>query len=420
MENYDYSKLSLADFLNKGDNDIVELSKRFADYYDDVIRHKHSYWRRVSTSGSGPVMTIFDPYTNKERDMIYLASNDYLNLTRHPRTIEAGRRALEKYGSGAGSVPLLGGTLDLHIELEKKIAKFKGCESAIIFTNGFGSNSGSVGALLGDSGVAILDMLVHASIIDGCKQSNIEFFKHNNMESLEKVLAKVKDKHKTKIVIVDGVYSMDGDIAYLDKIVEIAHSYGALVMVDEAHATGVIGKNGRGTPEYYNLEGKVDIVAGTFSKAVGVVGGFVASTKDIINYLYFYTRSYMFSTAQTPQTAGSIIEALNVIEEEPQLRERLWRNINHFRKGINDIGFNTGNAETAIFPLIIGDDTKVKEMCRELHENDIYVNPVLYPAVAKRLARIRISLMSAHEIEHLDKTLNVLEYLAKKYDVVKK
>jgi glycine C-acetyltransferase len=418
MRDIDSTKYSLADFLNKGDKDIDEITREFYEYCKDTYELKHLNYKRVSLDGSGPVMRVVDPWTREEREMIYFASNDYLNLTRHPRTIAAGMRALEKYGTGAGSVPLLGGTLDIHMELEKRVAEFKGCEAAIIFTNGFGSNAGTVAALLGEKGVAILDMLVHASIIDGSNGKNIEFFKHNDMNSLEKVLKKVENKHKTKIVMVDGVYSMDGDIAHLDKIVELAHRYGALVMVDEAHATGVLGKNGRGTPEHFGIEGKVDIVAGTFSKAVGVVGGFIASTREIITYLYFYARSYMFSTAQTPQTTASIIEALNVIEEEPELRQKLWDNIYYFRSGLKDIGVNTGNSETAIFPIIVGNDLKVKDMCKELHEAGIYVNPVLYPAVPRRLARLRFSLMATHKKEHLDKALNMVEYLAQKYEVI--
>lgn len=189
---------------------------------------------------------------------------------------------------------------------------------------------------------------------------------------------------------------MDGDIAPLDQIVEIAHAYGAFVMVDEAHATGVIGKNGRGTPEHCNVEGKVDIVAGTLSKALGAVGGFIATNKELVNYLHFYSRAYMFSTAPTPQATASLIEALNVIEEEPELRQRLWDNIRYFRENLLKLGFNIGNQQTAIFPIIIGDDYKVKEMCRELHEAGIYVNPVFYPAVPRRLSRIRISLTAGH------------------------
>ena len=264
----DSTKYSLADFVDTPDLDIMERAELFATYADDMRQRRHAQYRRISTTGSGPTMEILDPYTGERREMIYMASNDYLNLTKHPRTIAAGREALEKYGSGAGSVPLLGGTLDIHVELEQKIAKFKGCEDAILYTSGFGSNCGTLLAMLDKQDVAILDLLVHASIIDGCKNTNIKHFRHNNMQSLERALSKAQDEYRTKLVVVDGVYSMDGDIAKLDEIVELAHAYGAYVMVDEAHATGVIGDNGRGTPEYFGLEGQVDIVAGTFSKGL--------------------------------------------------------------------------------------------------------------------------------------------------------
>ncbi len=414
----DSTKYSLADFLDTPDLDIMGRAKLFNDFIEDSRDKRHQQYRRVSLSGSGPVMQVMDPYTGQIREMIYMASNDYLNLTKHPRTIEAGRLALEKYGSGAGSVPLLGGTLDIHVELEKKIAKFKGCESAILYTSGFGSNAGTLLAMLTDKDVAILDLLVHASIIDGCKGTNVQHFRHNSMESLERALAKAKDKYRTKLVVVDGVYSMDGDIAKLDEIVKLAHAYGAYVMVDEAHATGVIGANGRGTPEHFGIEGQVDIVAGTFSKGLGVVGGFIAAKRELIELLHFYSRHYMFSTAPTPQSTGSLIAALDVIETEPELRAQLWDNINYFRKNLLKLGFDLGNAETAIFPLIIGDDLKVREMSRLCHERGLYVNPVLYPAVPKRLARVRISLMSAHTREHLDKTLNIVEDTARELQII--
>jgi glycine C-acetyltransferase len=375
-------------------------------------------YKRVALNGSGPVRLVKDMYTGDIREMIYLASNDYLNLTTHPKVVEAGRAALDKYGAGAGSVPLLGGTIDLHIELEKKIAEFKSCESAIIYTSGFGSNAGTLLSLLQKEDIAVLDMLVHASIIDGCKNTNIKYFRHNNMDSLEATLKKVKDDYRTKLVVVDGVFSMDGDIAPLDSIVEIAKHYGAYVMVDEAHATGVIGKTGKGTPEHCNVQGKVDIVAGTFSKGLGGVGGFIASNKELVRLLNFYSRSYMFSTAMTPQVAGSLIAAIDVIGSEPELREQLWWNINYFKKNLSELGFNLGNSETAIFPLILGNDNLVKDTVRTLHEMDIYVNPVLYPAVSRRLARIRMSLMATHTKEHLDKALNALEYVGRKFDII--
>lgn len=413
----DSRNLSFADFM-KVDADIMGRAKLFKEFCDDVVDKRHMQYRRVSMDGSGPVMRVQDRYTGTLKEMVYLASNDYLNLTKHPKTIEAGQAALLKYGSGAGSVPLLGGTLDIHIELEEKLAKFKGCEEAIIYTSGFGSNCGTLLSLLQEEDIAVLDMLVHASIIDGCKNTNTKFFRHNDMDSLEKVLTRVKDKYRTKLIIVDGVYSMDGDIAHLDKIVELAKAHGAYVMVDEAHASGLIGETGRGTPQHFNIEGKVDIVAGTLSKALGAVGGFIAASSELVELLHYYSRPYMFSTAMTPQVAGSLIAAIDVIENEPENRERLWNNIRYFRKNLLELGFDLGNSETAIFPIIVGDDYKVKEMCRRLHELDIYVNPVAYPAVPRKLSRIRMSLMSAHTKEHLDKALDALEEVGREFGVI--
>ncbi len=408
---------SLADFFDV-DADITGRAKMFGEYLKDIREKRHLQYRRISTDGSGPVMKVVDHYTGKIKEMVYLASNDYLNLTKHPRTIAAGRKALEKYGSGAGSVPLLGGTLDIHIELEKKIAKFKGCEDSIIYTSGFGSNCGSLLSILQEKDIAILDTYVHASIIDGCKSTNIRFFRHNDMNSLERVLQRVKDKYRTKLIAVDGVYSMDGDIAPLDRIAELAKTHGAYVMVDEAHATGVIGDTGRGTPQHHKIEGKVDIVAGTLSKALGGVGGFIAANSELVELLRYYSRPYIFSTAMTPQVAGSLLAAIDVIEEEPEHRERLWENIRYFKSNLTALGFDLGNSETAIFPIIIGNDLKVKEICRRLHELDIYANPVMYPAVPKRLSRIRMSLMSAHTKEHLDKALDALETAGREYGVI--
>jgi glycine C-acetyltransferase len=418
MPTINFNEASLTDFFDLEKADIFQRAEIFSEYAQHTREMKHDYYRRVSLDGSSPVMNILDQYTGMPKEMIYLASNDYLNLTKHPRTIAAGMRALEKYGAGAGSVPLLGGTSDIHVGLERKIAKFKGCQDAIIYSSGYGANSGSLLGLLQDKDIAILDRLVHASIIDGCKGTNVKYFKHNDLKSLEQILDRSKNKYRTKLVIVDGVYSMDGDIAPLDKLVELVKAYGAHLMIDEAHASGVLGQHGRGTPEHFNLEGKIDIVSGTFSKALGCVGGFVAANHELVELLHFYSRSYMFSTALPPQVVGSLIEAIDVVETEPQLREQLWVNINYFKENLLNLGFDIGNSQTAIFPIIIGDSYKVKEACKMLHERGIFVNLVLYPAVPKRLSRLRMSLMCNHTKEHLDKALTELEYVGKKLSII--
>ncbi len=408
---------SLADFYDIPECDIFQRADLFWAYSCLVKRQGHYNYRRISTTGSGPTMIVIDRNTGLARLMICLASNDYLNLTKHPKVIAAGIQAIQKYGSGAGSVPLLSGTLDIHIELEAKIAEFKGCEDAITYTSGFGSNFSTIFSLLGKNDVAVLDTLVHASIVDGCANTNRKRFSHNDPASLEKVLKKYKDQFRTKLVIIDGVYSMDGDIAKLDEIIWVSKKHRAYVMVDEAHATGVIGLSGKGTPEHFNVEGQVDIVAGTFSKGLGCVGGFIAGGKELIELLRFFSRGYMFSTAMTPQSTASLIAALDVIQNEPHLLQSLWHNIRHFRERLLSYGFNIGRSETAIFPIIIGDDYKVKEAVKLLHEQGIYANPVLYPAVRKSQSRIRMSLMSSHTIDHLDAAFEALKIVDKKIGI---
>ncbi len=414
----DSTKLSLADFANMPGVDIMERGRQICEFIDDAKRLDQYQWRRVALDPSGPVRRVIDRKTGKIMEMIYLASNDYLNLTTHPKVVQAGIEALQKYGAGAGSVPMLGGTLDITLELEQKVARFKGTESAIIYTSGFGSNTGTLLSLLQKQDVAVLDKLVHASIIDGCQNTNIRTFRHNDMDSLESLLKRVKNKYVTKLVVVDGVYSMDGDIAPLDQIVEIAHRHGAYVMVDEAHATGVIGKTGKGTPEHFGIEGQVDIVAGTFSKGLGAVGGFIASNRCVTELLTHYSRSFFFSTAMPPAVVGALLAALDVIEQEPQHQQNLWKNIEYFRANLLALGFNIGNSQTAIFPVIVGDDIKVREASRLLNQMGIYVNPVPFPAVPKKLGRIRMSLMSAHTREHLDKALGALEEVGKELKII--
>ncbi len=387
-------------------------------FISDLGKKHHAQIARKSLSGSAPEMLVEDQYDGSTRRMIYFGSNDYLNLTKHPRLKRAAIDAIEQYGTGAGSVPLLGGTFDIQTSLEEELAEFKGCESAMVFTSGFVSNYGALSALLGPADCAIADKLIHASLMDGCRNTNVAKFRHNDMESLEETLKACREKYKTKIVIVDGVYSMDGDIAHLNVIVDLAHRYDAMVMVDEAHATGVIGKEGRGTPEHFVIEGSVDIVAGTLSKAMGAVGGFIASSKRIIQYLRYSSRPYIFSTAMVPSATAASREALKVIVEEPELRIKLWENINYLRSRLENFGFNLHGSQSAIFPIIIGDDFIVKEMCRKLHENNIYVNQVSFPAVSVRMSRLRISLTAGHTLEHLDLLADNLAELGKEYGII--
>ncbi len=416
----DLTDQNLSHFMELPDRDIFAKTRPFMDFMNALKKEEYFHWHRILTSPSEHRVKIHDIYTGEIREMVMMTSNNYLGLTTHPRVVEAGLKAQERYGAGAGSVPLLGASLDLHRELEQRLAKIKGCEDAIIFTSGYSSNVGCVSALVRHGDVAINDRLNHASILDGCKLSGgmLRAFKHNNMESLERVLTECDNEFNGKLVIVDGVFSMDGDITPLPDVLRIAHAHGARVMIDEAHATGVIGEHGFGTPEHFHVEGQVDIVAGTLSKALGGVGGFVASSKEVVNYLRFYARSYMFSTALPPAVTGSLIAAIDVIETEPELREKLWYNIRYMMDNLRRMGFDLGRAETAIIPIIVPDERILKLMSREIHQAGIFLNPVYYPAVPKKLSRLRLSLMATHTQEDLDDTLAVLERVGKKYGII--
>lgn len=372
-------------------------------YLDDLKAQKLYTYRREMAGACLPMVEM-----EKKQSMIHLASNDYLNMSQHPRVKSAAALALETYGMGSGSVPMLTGTHALHTRLEKKLAEFKGVEDAMIFSSGYGTNMGVLRALLGPHDVAICDAYAHASLMDGCAHASRMVFRHNDLNSLEHCLNKAKDQ-QNKLVVLDGVYSMDGDIARLDEITEMAHHYGAWVLMDDAHGTGVIGQNGRGTLDYFAHRAKADVLTGTFSKALGSVGGFVGGSKEMISYLQIATRSYMFSTSPAlPVTAG-VIAALEVLESNPDCIQKLWRNIDYFTDALRNMGLNIGNTQTAIIPIILGDDTKVKQMAYQLHEAGILVNAVPYPAVPKKLTRVRVSLTAGLELEQLNYALEQIE-----------
>lgn len=411
---------SLADFYELADRDIFAKVHSFNRFVEDTYARGHFTYGRIILGPNENRVTIQDVYTGQRREMVQMASNNYLGLTTHPRVVEAGRRAHDKYGAGSGGVPLLAGYLDLLQELEQRLARFKSAEDCVVFSSGYSSNVGCISALIRKGDVALNDRLNHASLIDGCRFSGGELrtFKHNNMESLERVLAECDGKYLGKLVVVDGVFSMDGDITDLPQVVQIAQRHGARVMIDEAHASGVIGKNGRGTPEHFGIEGQVDIVAGTLSKALGGVGGFICGSREVVRYIRFYARSYMFSTALPPAVTGSLIEAVNVIEEEPELRARLWKNIHYMHDNLRRLGFDIGPTATAIVPILIGDDILTREMGRRVHELGIFLNPVYYPAVPKRVSRLRLSIMATHTQEDLDQTLSVIEQVGREFGVI--
>jgi 8-amino-7-oxononanoate synthase len=350
--------------------------------------------------------------------VIMIGSNNYLGLTNHPRVKEAAIKATEKYGSGCAGSRFLNGTLEIHEELEKKLARFFRKEAALVFATGYQTNLGAISALVGRNDIAILDKYDHASIIDGCRLSfgTVKKFRHNDMKDLERVLEGAKDSGK--LVIVDGVFSMEGDIANLPSIVTLAKAYGARVMVDDAHGVGVLGEGGRGTAEHFGLENEVDLIMGTYSKSLAAIGGFVAGTAEVIHFIKHVARSMIFSASLPPSLVASVSTALDIITEQPQLRTQLWKNTRKMLEGYKALGYDTGTSETPIIPIIIKDSIKVYEMCKHLFDNGIFVNPVVNPAVPPGRELLRTSYMATHTDAQLDEVLAAFEKVGKKLGLI--
>jgi 8-amino-7-oxononanoate synthase len=341
--------------------------------------------------------------------VIMIGSNNYLGLTIHPRVKEAAIKAIEKFGSGCAGSRFLNGTLEIHEALEEKLARFFRKEAALVFATGYQTNLGTLSALLGRNDVAVIDKYDHASIIDGCRLSfgKVKKYRHNDMRDLERVLEAIKDKGK--LIIVDGVFSMEGDIADLPSIMKLAKTYGAKVMVDDAHAIGVLGRGGRGTAEHFGLEAQVDLIMGTYSKSLAAIGGFVAGSREVIDFIKHVGRSMIFSASLPPSLVASVSAALDIIEEQPQLRTQLWKNTHKMLEGYKKLGYDTGTSETPIVPVIIKDSIKVYEMCKLLFEHGVFVNPVVSPAVPPGRELLRTSYMATHTEEQLDKVLAAFE-----------
>ena len=350
--------------------------------------------------------------------LIMAGSNNYLGLTNHPRVKEAAIKAIERFGSGCAGSRFLNGNLEIHEELEMKLARFFRKEAALVFATGYQTNLGAISALVGRNDVAIIDKYNHASIIDGCRLSfgEVKKFRHNDMKDLERVLEGTKGKGK--LIIVDGVFSMEGDIADLPSIVELAKTYGARLMIDDAHAIGVLGNGGRGTTEHFKLDDQVDLIMGTYSKSLAGIGGFVAGEEEVVNFIKHVGRSMIFSASLAPSLVASVSAALDIIEEEPELRAKLWKNTQKMLRGYKSLGFDTGTSETPIVPIIIGDRIKVYEMCKLLFEQGVFVNPVISPAVPPGRELLRTSYMATHTKEQLDKVLGSFEKAGKQLGLI--
>ena len=353
------------------------------------------------------------------KDVLMFGSNSYLGLTNHPKLKEASINAINKYGSGCAGSRFLNGTLDLHLELEEKLAKYVGKEDALVFSTGFQVNLGVLSSIPGRHDFIIMDELDHACIIDGSRLSfaKVLKYRHNDMESLEKVLSKL-DSNALKLIAVDGVFSMEGDLAKLPQIGALAKKYDASIYVDDAHGLGVMGPQGRGTAAHFDMTDDVDFIMGTFSKSLASIGGFVAADNDTINYLKHNARSLIFSASIAPGNAASVIAALDIMEQEPERIEKLWSNTNLALNALKAAGFDTGHTETPIIPIYIRDDFKTFQLTKELLEEGIFVNPVVSPAVASTSSLIRYSLMSTHSEDQVLESIEKITKIANKLGIL--
>jgi glycine C-acetyltransferase len=355
------------------------------------------------------------------RDIINLASNNYLGLAAHPRLKEAAAKAAADLGAGSGAVRTIAGTMSLHRELERRFAEFKGAEEALMFQSGFTANSGTVAAILAKEDVIVSDQLNHASIIDGARLSRAEIkvFPHKDAEAADKLLEETKADGRRQLLITDGVFSMDGDIAPLPDLVEVAEKHGAIMMIDDAHASGVLGEGGKGTVSHFGLEpSRVDIQVGTLSKAIGVLGGFIAGPSHLIQWLVNRGRPFLFSTSAPPAVAAACIAALDVIRDEPQRLERLWSNTRLFKEGLHQLGFDTGASQTPITPVIAGEETTAIELSRLLWEEGLFTPAIVFPTVAKGRSRVRTIVTADHNEEDLREALEAFERVGKKLGLI--
>jgi glycine C-acetyltransferase len=386
----------------------------------DDLRAKGTYFKlRVLDDQQAPVCHY------DGREVINLASNNYLGLANDPRLIEAATAATHKFGVGSGAVRTIAGTMRIHMDLEERIARFKNVEACVVFQSGFAANAGTVSAILGKEDFILSDELNHASIIDGARLSRatIKVFRHKDVAHCEQLLQELANQPGKKLVITDGVFSMDGDIGPVDKLAALAEKYGAIMMVDDAHASGVLGRNGRGSVDHFGMHGKVDVQVGTLSKAIGALGGYVCGSKDLIDYLYHRARPFLFSTSHPPSVAATCIAAFDILENEPERILRLWENTRYFQGELKRAGFNIGGAttpatETPITPIIVGEGRAAMGFSRALFDEGVMATGIAFPTVPEGKARIRAILTSEHTHDQLDRALDKFESVAKRLGIL--
>ena len=386
--------------------DLFEKCGKFTKARELMQAGLYPYFRTIE-SAQDPVV-----YLNGKK-MIMVGSNNYLGLTNHPKVKEAAIEAIRKYGSGCAGSRFLNGTLDIHVALEEKRARFMRKEAALVFSTGFQVNLGVISALCAKDDFVIIDKMDHASIIDGCRLSHAEVkkFRHNDMDDLDRVLS--ASGEAPALVVVDGVFSMEGDIAKLPQVVETAHKCGARVVVDDAHGIGVLGKTGRGTCEHFGLEDEVDLIMGTYSKSLASIGGFISGSAEVVHYIKHFARSLIFSASPPPASVAAVSAALDIIESEPERIARLWYNTRKMREGLRVMGYETGPTETPIIPVMVGENETAFKMILMLQEEGVFANVAVSPAVPNGKALIRTSYMATHTDEHLDIVLSAFEKVGK-------
>ena len=417
VTNNQIEKKRFEDFTNLEGVDIFDKARVLNEYLHESPESMLDGLGLAVTGSAKPQMSLLDG--TSEHEVIMLGSNSYLNLTTRPEVVKAANEACIKYGYGMGAVSLYTGITELHKELETAIANFYGVEDAIVFPSGYGTNVGVISAICGAKDIIINDSANHASIFDGSVLSGAELkiFPHRNMKRLEQVLCRL-DKEKGKLIITDGVFSMHGDIAPLDEIVRLADKYNARVMVDDAHGVGIVGPTGRGTAEKFGVTDKIDLHVGMLSKAPGGLGGYCAASKEVVQYLRLYCRSYFFSTALPAPTVAGLIEVFKLLSGDKAGRKRLWENIIYLKNCLQKEGFDTGESESGIIPIIVGDEERLAWFHRELVENGVYTNIVTYPAVRRKEARVRLCVMSTLSLEQMDKALEIIIKAGEKCGVI--
>jgi glycine C-acetyltransferase len=391
-------------------NPLAYLSEQLDD-----LRTTGSYFRLRELEGPCMPVSRVDG-----REVINLASNNYLGLANHPKLVEAAIEATRRLGVGSGAVRTITGTMAIHMELERRIAAFKHTEACVVFQSGFTANAGTVSSILTPEDQIISDELNHASIIDGCRLSRakIHVFPHKNVAAAGKILEELQDKAGKKLLISDGVFSMDGDIGPLPGLVEVAEKYGAIMMVDDAHSSGVLGRNGRGTVDHFGLHGRVHVQVGTLSKAIGALGGYVCGSKDLIEYLYHRARPFLFSTSHPPAVTAACLAAFELLEREPERVELLWSNTRYFQSQLRERGFDTGASETPITPILVGEAKTAHEFSAALFAAGLWATGIGFPTVPRGRARIRAIVTAGHTREHLDQAAEILTRVARRMGIL--